>query len=219
MDPEEHYRALCTKVDAFFERVQERHGDQMQCKSGCFDCCQAGLTVTLVEAASIARYLLGGVEGPEGPFDTRAAHAAQGNRGDSAAHAAQGNRGGATQGNRIGAARGNRGGCVALDEGGRCTIYAVRPLVCRSHGVPIRHREPGRSLPVLDACYRNFTDGALAAVPAEDQLDQNTLSTTLAAIDAAFADAAGTPRGTRLELEELLADPAGLFDVDVEDQP
>lgn len=186
MDPEEHYRALCAKVDAFFERVQEKHGEEMQCSSGCFDCCQAGLTVTLVEAASIARYLL---EGDGGPFDTRAAHAAQG----------------------------NRSGCVALDESGRCRIYKARPLVCRSHGVPIRRRETGRSLPVLDACYRNFTGGALASVPAEDQLDQNTLSTTLAAIDAAFADAASAPRGTRLDLEELLADPAGLFDV--EEQP
>ncbi len=32
--------------------------------------------------------------------------------------------------------------CVALEADGRCAIYAARPLVCRSHGVPLRFVEP-----------------------------------------------------------------------------
>jgi hypothetical protein len=41
------------KVDAFFERVTQRHGDDMQCATGCSDCCHVRLTVTQIEAAAI----------------------------------------------------------------------------------------------------------------------------------------------------------------------
>jgi len=182
--PETHYAALCAKVDAFFEGVQARHGASMQCASGCFDCCQSGLSVTLVEAAAIARALVGAESELLGALAESAARPVEGR-------------------------------CVALDEEGRCRIYAARPLVCRSHGVPIRRREPGLSLPVVDVCFKNFTGpGQLEAIPEADQLDQVTLSTMLAAIDAAFADDAGAPRGMRVDLAELLADPHALFSME-----
>lgn len=184
VDPEGHFAALCAKVDAFFAEVQARHGASMQCASGCYDCCQAGLSVTLVEAAAIVRKLAGA---------------------DAAIVRALAETAAAQPADR----------CVALDAEGRCRIYDARPLVCRSHGVPIRRREPGKSLPVVDVCYRNFAGpGQLEAVPESDQLDQVTLSTMLAAVDAAFADAAGAPRGTRIDLAELLADPHALFSLD-----
>lgn len=41
------------KVDAFFERVAQRHGDDMQCATGCSDCCHVRLTVTQIEASAI----------------------------------------------------------------------------------------------------------------------------------------------------------------------
>jgi len=41
------------KVDAFFARVSARHGDDMQCASGCSDCCHVRLTVTQIEADAI----------------------------------------------------------------------------------------------------------------------------------------------------------------------
>jgi uncharacterized protein len=41
------------KVDAFFARVSERHGDDMQCMTGCSDCCHVRLTVTQIEADAI----------------------------------------------------------------------------------------------------------------------------------------------------------------------
>jgi uncharacterized protein len=46
----ERYRELCAKVDAFFARVQARHGDQMACRAGCDACCRTRLSVTAVEA-------------------------------------------------------------------------------------------------------------------------------------------------------------------------
>lgn len=99
--------------------------------------------------------------------------------------------------------------CAALDPAGRCKIYPVRPMVCRSHGVPVRLTRG--SLPVIEACHRNFT----RTTPDPDcVLDQATLSATLFAIDAAeAADAAGAGAGAgspppRVELAGLLADLA-----------
>ena len=74
--------------------------------------------------------------------------------------------------------------CAALDDDGRCQIYAARPLVCRSHGVPIRLRAPG-SLPVVQSCHLNFTARGPDAADPDCILDQATLSATLGMIDRA----------------------------------
>jgi len=47
------YAELTAKVDTFFNRVAGRHGDDMQCGTGCSDCCHVRITVTGVEAAAI----------------------------------------------------------------------------------------------------------------------------------------------------------------------
>lgn len=107
--------------------------------------------------------------------------------------------------------------CAALDPAGRCKIYDARPLVCRSHGVPIRMRQ--RGLPIVQACYRNFT----RTVPDADCiLDQTTLSAMLLAVDTAEArqtpvterptepPGSGREPGHRIELAGLLADLAAI---------
>lgn len=110
--------------------------------------------------------------------------------------------------------------CVALGEDGRCAIYAVRPVVCRSHGLPLRLEEPAgleeeagggapRRLPVVDACPKNFTELDLGAIEASCVLDQRTLSVLLGAIDAMYADQAGEPRGVRHPLREVVLAAAG----------
>lgn len=99
--------------------------------------------------------------------------------------------------------------CAALDENGRCGIYAVRPLVCRSHGVPIRYVQDDapdrRHLPLVDACFKNFVGCDLTSIDRGSVLDQVTLSTLLSAVDAADADETRRPRGERFELEQLLS--------------
>lgn len=169
---------LTRKVDAFFERVTARHGTDMQCATGCSDCCHVRLTVTGVEAGAIRALVTGW------PDDRR----------------------------RDLAATGPTDRCAALDPAGRCKIYEARPLVCRSHGVPIRLRQG--ALPVVQTCHRNFT----RTTPDPDCiLDQATLSATLLAVDAAEPRAAspGIPGaavapGNRVELAGLLADLAAI---------
>ena len=94
--------------------------------------------------------------------------------------------------------------CAGLDAAGRCRIYPARPLVCRSHGVPIRLRG---ALPVIQACHRNFT--RIAPDP-DCVLDQATLSATLYAVDAAEAAEAGGDPTRRIDLAALLADLAAI---------
>lgn len=154
---------LAAKVDGFFARVEARHGDDMQCATGCSDCCHARLTVTGVEARAIRAELA--------TWDAARRTAL-------AANAA--------------AAPADR--CAALSPAGRCLIYAARPLVCRSHGAPIR-LGPG-SLPVLPACGKNF----LATTPAADcVLDQATVSTILLTVDRMEGG-----DGSRIDLASLL---------------
>src|ERR1700761_3077590 len=124
------YRDVASKVDAFFARVQLRYASDLQCGSGCSDCCAVRLTVTSVEAGEISDFVA------ELPAAMRTKLAA-----NVAASASR---------------------CAALDRTGRCLIYDARPIVCRSHGVPIRMRNPN-SLPVVEACHRNFTEAGPAA--------------------------------------------------------
>jgi Fe-S-cluster containining protein len=158
------YRELAAKVDAFFARVEARHGEDMQCGSGCADCCHTRLTITEVEAAAIRELVAGW------PADRRAALAAR-------------------------AANVSDDRCSALEDNGRCAIYAARPIVCRSHGAPIRMRED--SLPVIRNCFRNFTR---ATPDADCIIDQETLSTLVLAVDRE----AGR-RGQRIDLAAVLA--------------
>jgi len=155
------YSELTAKVDTFFVRVHDRHGSDMQCSTGCSDCCHVRLTVTGVEAREIREEL--------------ARWTADQRRELAKAAAVPSDR------------------CAALDANGRCRIYAVRPIVCRSHGAPIRVR----GLPVLQTCHRNFTH---TTPDADCIVDQETLSTLVLAVDRE-----GGGDGARIDLAELLA--------------
>jgi len=96
--------------------------------------------------------------------------------------------------------------CAALDDDGRCGVYEARPLICRTHGLALRFRDDRRRLPTLDACPKNYADTDLASLDPATVLDQTTLSTVVAALDALHADAVGRPRGARIELDALLAE-------------
>lgn len=171
----ERYRQLGDKVDAFFARVEARHGDQLNCHRGCYDCCDARLSITGVEAAAV-------VAAWNELTDERRAEVRATWRPDATA-------------------------CAALDRQGRCSIYAGRPLVCRSHGVPIRFQQPGKSLPVVETCFRNFPIVGPASADADCVLDQTTLSAMLLLIDKEDALRSDRTPGERFELADLLAEP------------
>jgi len=155
---------LNAKIDGFFARAFARHGDDMQCNTGCSDCCHVRLSITGVEADAIRAHVAAW------PAERR----------------------------RSLLAVGPADRCAALDENGRCKIYEARPVVCRSHGVPIRMRQD--SVPVIQACFRNFT--RTEAAP-DCVLDQETLSTLVLAVDRGAGH-----DGSRIDLATLLGEIA-----------
>ncbi|MBK8256878.1 MAG: YkgJ family cysteine cluster protein [Polyangiaceae bacterium] len=98
--------------------------------------------------------------------------------------------------------------CAALDESGRCLVYTARPLVCRSHGVPIRFAPPAearaKALPMLDVCPKNFEGASLADVDPACVLDQQTMSVMLGLIDTVYTQERGGARGERVALRDVL---------------
>ena len=167
----DEYEQLAEKVDAFFERVQGRYGAQMRCASGCSDCCGHQLTISVVEAEAMARALA------TRDAETRRRLAA-----------------------RAAALAGASGPCPALEADGRCAVYEARPLVCRSHGVPMHVPAQG-ALPVLNegleledgsrvaCCHLNFTTQSLDEVAPDCVLDLVNMAATLAVVNARAIDA------------------------------
>ncbi len=167
--------ALFAKIEAFFTAATAREGAAITCHAGCDDCCRRRFTVTGLEAEVIREGLAAL------PAERRQELALR-------------------------AREGNLDVCPALDSDGRCAIYAHRPVICRTHGLPLRFTEPrgGRSLPMLDACPKNFVGQDLAAVSPASVMDQTTLSTILGALDAADAAEMGRARGERVAIAALL---------------
>ncbi|HEY5921273.1 MAG TPA: YkgJ family cysteine cluster protein [Kofleriaceae bacterium] len=164
------YPDLAAKVDAFFSRVQARHGEDMQCGSGCHHCCYVRLSITRVEADAIRAEVAGWTAERKQALTANLVTAPVDH-------------------------------CAALTPSGRCLIYAARPIVCRSHGAPIRMLDARSLLPVVHSCSLNFTERGAAAADADCIVDQTTLSAMVLAIDR---DAGN--EGERIDLAAVLAD-------------
>jgi hypothetical protein len=114
---------LRQKVDDHFEGARARNPDQFACRSGCSSCCQAGFGVFELEAADIRKHLAVLREAnPE-----------------------------LRQRIRAQATDPTRERCALLVDD-RCSVYEVRPIICRSMGLPVL--AAGR----IDVCPLNFVD-------------------------------------------------------------
>lgn len=179
------YAALRAKVDAFHAQVAARHPGGLTCHAGCQSCCHRHLSVFAVEFRHMAQAVLAL------PDADRAALA-----------------------ERLAAGRADPR-CPLLDDAGRCRVYAARPIICRSHGLPLQVGDP----PVRDVCPLNFTPqtGApsLEELPAEDVLAVDRLNAMLSLIERLAPPAPGAAQGEgeepRVDLFEgltaLLASP------------
>jgi uncharacterized protein len=71
--------------------------------------------------------------------------------------------------------------CPLLVDGA-CALYAARPIICRTHGLPIlTHSEVEQN---VDFCPKNFT--LAETIPGHLIIDLDTLNKTLVAINALF---------------------------------
>lgn len=106
------------------------------------------------------------------------------------------------------------GGCAFLDAQGACTIYAARPLVCRTHGLPLKMAAGGdaaarkKTLRVVDdvsVCDLNFRE---SAIESEDILDAERIQMLLTVVNARFCTHVGLPSDSRTPLAALADDLA-----------
>lgn len=202
------YRVVQTRVDAFFAAVLHRHPTQLQCQSGCHGCCQAGLSVSAIEAAAIRDYV------QSLPEDQRAQLRAHVRPGAALNRAALGSAAAAAS-------------CALLTRDGRCTIYPARPLVCRSQGLPLAYEaalipegalrfraKDGRAVVVCPLNFSSTADPAGLPSPsvepaAADILDGERLDVILALLNHRYIDSLGADRSTataRVPLADVVLD-------------
>jgi Fe-S-cluster containining protein len=113
------YLALRQRVDRISESIEARYGEQIACRPTCDECCRAGLTLVLVEAAVIGESL--------GIAEERI-HLQAGQP-----------------------PLREKGPCAMLTDDRLCLIYKNHPIICRTHGFPLRYDDHQ-----ITVCYQNF---------------------------------------------------------------
>ena len=171
------YDELSTRVDAFHQRVDRAFPGALTCQVGCSPCCHQHISVLTYEFRRIAAAV-----GSLSAADQEAI----------AARVADG-----TDDPR----------CPLLDAQGRCRTYDARPMICRSHGLPVQAGEPVRR----DVCPLNFPDGpGIEELDDHLVLDVERLNVLLGLIDR--LDGGGD--GSRVDLITGLRALFGLWDED-----
>ena len=75
------------------------------------------------------------------------------------------------------------GPCPLLEEGA-CLMYASRLIICRTHGLPMRHEYRGNRF--IGFCQKNFRK--LDPIPDDAIIDLNCLNNNLAAVNRLFVN-------------------------------
>jgi uncharacterized protein len=107
-----NYLALRGAVDAHAERVYASH--ELACRAGCTACCRQDLSVSIVEADTIFGWLRHHGVGDACSDRT------------------------AVDDHPLFESLALDDACMFLGREGLCTIYPVRPIICRSHGLPLQ---------------------------------------------------------------------------------
>jgi len=102
------YRRFIQEVDTICNRLVSMHRSHLSCRKGCSACC-TDISVLAVEAYAILR----GIEASLSPYGEEFAE------------------------EETPREHPHSGACVFLDSEGACRIYPHRPLICRTHGLPL----------------------------------------------------------------------------------
>ena len=96
--------------------------------------------------------------------------------------------------------------CPLLVED-RCAVYEDRPLICRTHGAPLRIRDEDG--PRTDVCPLNFADHP-GPLPEDSVLDLDRLNEILVAVNVYESRRQGRDPGARSGMARIIASALGL---------
>lgn len=148
------YQALLRQLNLKSEQLTGLHSSKMRCAKACHSCCQPELSVSAVEAEHIKSW----IANQPGLLDKLQALA----------------KNNPWQNSR----------CAFLDAEGACSIYEARPVICRSHGFPIRFVADDKVM--TDVCPLNFDGESIENLAADAVIDIDKLNTLLAVINIRF---------------------------------
>lgn len=90
--------------------------------------------------------------------------------------------------------------CPLLHQG-KCTIYAWRPVICRTHGFPLLFRDEHNAMRV-DYCRQNFQ--GIAELSAQAIIDLERLNQIQIGINRLYCRESGIGDGERVSLKSIL---------------
>ena len=166
-----NYQALLNKVDEFSSQIIRKYQNHIRCGYGCSDCCQQNLNLLPLEYF----FLREGFDLLHEPIKKNVR-----------SRAAQG--------------LGDFSSCLLLDQGA-CLLYERRPIVCRTHGLPLFISEGDNAR--RDCCPKNFTAYCLDLLPQTDFLHLDRLNILLITVNRVFASQMRIEAGVRLALNNL----------------
>ena len=176
------YADLLDGVDRLAVRLSERYGTHLVCGAGCAGCCRCDLSVFTVEAAAVESALLAL------PVESR-------RRIVDLAREAQERE-----------VRGEPVSCPCLLDD-RCVIYAARPTICRTQGLPLLYEiEDGTR--EVDFCPLNFSKpGATDELEEDHLVPLDRMNLQLALVNLEFCRSQGRQTcesGTRQRISDLV---------------
>jgi Fe-S-cluster containining protein len=150
-------RILYDRIDQNFARISGKYPESINCRSGCFQCCAPNLTVSQIEAQSIRQYIGSSEDSTNALLRLK----------NKPAH--------------------GRLHCQLLGADGSCSIYQARPVVCRSHGIPLQYGRNDEATVSRSVCPLNFNEKDIVQIDHQDVMNMETVNTILATLNLAFS--------------------------------
>jgi len=184
------YRRLIAEVDCAALELVECYGPYLRCQPGCRSCCRHDLSVFEVESASVRRAF------QELPDDLKRCITRQAERVSERR------------------AEGKQVDCPFLVRC-RCSIYPLRPIICRTQGLPLLlTTDEGEQ--AVDFCPINFSEpGEVGTLDPDHLLPLDQLNLKLAAANLGYCRAAGiklSESGRRTSMSEIILSQPGAME-------
>ena len=132
----ERYNELCCVIEDTSFEISQKFATQITCKVGCHSCCIPNLSISKIEKEIIKDFVQQNLN-----IYNKLKSIERDNPHESTR-------------------------CQMLDREGNCSIYEVRPIICRTHGYPILYSDKDQWF--ADVCSLNFTDYPLENLEEND---------------------------------------------------